>query len=126
MNILRLKSDIPALKTIICMDEVISEELSSTAAACKVELVKLVSVEKRGAEKPCEPVKPAPEDLCTICYTSGTTGQPKGVMLPHRAIIAEASAALALAGVISKERGGGGAPDPNAFCTFPTHTSHPV
>jgi long-chain acyl-CoA synthetase len=27
------------------------------------------------------------DDLATIIYTSGTTGQPKGAMLPHRAIV---------------------------------------
>ncbi|CRK87831.1 CLUMA_CG001619, isoform A [Clunio marinus] len=31
---------------------------------------------------------PVPEDLCTICYTSGTTGNPKGVMLSHRNVMA--------------------------------------
>lgn len=30
---------------------------------------------------PCEP-----EDLCCLLYTSGTTGRPKGVMIPHRMI----------------------------------------
>ncbi len=44
------------------------------------------------------PRPPKPEDLCTICYTSGTTGMPKGVMLPHSAILADASACLALCG----------------------------
>ena len=29
-----------------------------------------------------------PEDLCSLIYTSGTTGRPKGVMLPHRAVLA--------------------------------------
>jgi long-chain acyl-CoA synthetase len=31
-----------------------------------------------------------PEDVAVICYTSGTTGMPKGVMLPHRSLIRSA------------------------------------
>ena len=30
---------------------------------------------------------PEPDDLHLICYTSGTTGLPKGVMITHRMIV---------------------------------------
>lgn len=37
---------------------------------------------------------PKPTDICTICYTSGTTGNPKGVMLTHGNIMSAISASL--------------------------------
>ena len=33
-----------------------------------------------------ERVPCAPEELCALLYTSGTTGKPKGVMVPHRMV----------------------------------------
>ncbi|KAI8096555.1 uncharacterized protein BX664DRAFT_291492 [Halteromyces radiatus] len=35
-----------------------------------------------------EPRKPEPEDICCIMYTSGSTGNPKGVVLSHKNIVA--------------------------------------
>jgi long-chain acyl-CoA synthetase len=37
----------------------------------------------QGKDKPAQPCPPQPNDTCTIMYTSGTSGQPKGVMLSH-------------------------------------------
>jgi len=61
----------------------------------RVASVRLVSYEEcleLGAKNPVPPTPPAPNSLATICYTSGTTGEPKGVMLTHRNLISNAAA----------------------------------
>ena len=40
------------------------------------------------------PPRPKPDDICTLLYTSGTTGKPKGVMLTHRNLASNACAAV--------------------------------
>lgn len=40
----------------------------------------------QGREKPEEISPPKPFNTCTIMYTSGTSGDPKGVVLTHEAV----------------------------------------
>ena len=49
---------------------------------------------KVGHEHRVANVPPFAEDVCTICYTSGTTGVPKGVLVTHRNLIAALSGCL--------------------------------
>lgn len=41
-----------------------------------------------GAANPMPEDPPSPQDICTIMYTSGTTGDPKGVLLTHASVVA--------------------------------------
>eukprot|EP00879_Flechtneria_rotunda_P004637 GHRR01004896.1.p1 GENE.GHRR01004896.1~~GHRR01004896.1.p1 ORF type:complete len:595 (+),score=137.38 GHRR01004896.1:491-2275(+) len=45
-------------------------------------------VEVMGRKQIVPPEPPAPSDLSTIMYTSGTTGNPKGVMITHASLVA--------------------------------------
>ncbi|MEW7979126.1 MAG: AMP-binding protein [Candidatus Sedimenticola endophacoides] len=49
-------------------------------------------------------IAPAPQDLATIVYTSGTTGRPKGVMLNHHNILCNAAAGLEMITVYPRDR----------------------
>jgi len=92
VNFKKLKeilSRCPSLRFVIMMEDEIEESLEGS-----IELISLAQVEKEGAGKPLDPVPPSARDTATICYTSGTTGDPKGVILSHRAFVADISSAI--------------------------------
>jgi long-chain acyl-CoA synthetase len=55
-------------------------------------LAQVTSVDVAAFEQKARSVQP--DDLATFVYTSGTTGQPKGVMLTHRNIASNVAAAM--------------------------------
>uniref|UniRef100_A0A673C924 Long-chain-fatty-acid--CoA ligase n=1 Tax=Sphaeramia orbicularis TaxID=375764 RepID=A0A673C924_9TELE len=77
-----------SVKTIVSM-ETPSAELVSRGQQAEIHILSLKDMEVLSStllSPPC------PEDLAVICFTSGTTGHPKGAMLTHGNIVSNCSA----------------------------------
>ncbi|VDM24223.1 unnamed protein product [Toxocara canis] len=92
-GLLNKRYNSPTLKYLIIMEEY-SNVFREAAERESVYVYRFADIEERGRKLVKKPAlqPPSPEDLCTICYTSGTTGAPKGVMLTHGNVIASATA----------------------------------
>ncbi|XP_025901879.1 long-chain-fatty-acid--CoA ligase 6 [Nothoprocta perdicaria] len=87
------RRETPGLSNIILM-EPLEKELQERGVRCGVRVQAMRHVEERGRECRHVPVPPRPEDLSIVCFTSGTTGNPKGAMLTHGNVVADFSGFL--------------------------------
>ncbi|KII88692.1 hypothetical protein PLICRDRAFT_689891 [Plicaturopsis crispa FD-325 SS-3] len=85
-TLLKLAPKVPILKLIVSIDDLSAESksiLTTWAGVQNVQVKELRDIEELGKLHPAEPTSAKPSDIVSLCYTSGTTNNPKGVVLKH-------------------------------------------
>lgn len=88
-ELIKTKKEHPSLgmSCLVCVDDV-SESVAGSAKAVGLSMVSFKEVISAGKKiSPSRHNPPGPDDLYTFCFTSGTTGEPKGALISHRNIV---------------------------------------
>lgn len=89
--LLKHASEMPLLKLVVLVGTPSTDD-KKACEEVNIEIITFEDLLQFGKDNPRDPSPPKPDDLCTICFTSGTTGVPKGVRLTHRNLVSELTA----------------------------------
>ncbi|XP_029572998.1 long-chain-fatty-acid--CoA ligase 1 [Salmo trutta] len=71
-----------------------SDAIVERGKNCGVEILELPQLMELGRQNLRDPAPPQPQDLAVVCFTSGTTGKPKGAMITHGNIASNSSSVI--------------------------------
>jgi long-chain acyl-CoA synthetase len=90
--LLSFLSEIPSVRLIVVVGGV-DDQMPSLPSATGVQVISYSKLLIQGQSNISPFCPPKPDDVATICYTSGTTGTPKGAVLSHGNLIANVAGA---------------------------------
>ena len=93
-----IASKVKTVKTIVVMDTA-NEDLKSAGSKVGITVLQMDTVELEGAQSPSDGHRITKDTVATICFTSGTTGLPKGALLTHENILSFVAGATKFADV---------------------------
>ncbi|XWS08998.1 hypothetical protein CRYUN_Cryun40dG0048200 [Craigia yunnanensis] len=89
-SLLSFLSEIPSVRLVVVVGGM-DNEVPSLPSSTGIQVVTYSKLLSQGRSKLQPFCPPKADDIATICYTSGTTGTPKGVVLTHGNLIASAA-----------------------------------
>ncbi|KAL1806552.1 long chain acyl-CoA synthetase 6, peroxisomal isoform X2 [Daucus carota subsp. sativus] len=91
-TLLSFLSEMPSVRVIVVVGG-IDDHIPSLPSTSGVQIISYSNLMSQGQTNLHPFCAPKPSDTATICYTSGTTGTPKGVVLSHGNLIANVAGA---------------------------------
>lgn len=85
----------PSFQAVIITDLTIPHTMCvELMRSVNIKVISLHDLERIGEAYPSPPKPPQATDIATICYTSGTTGKPKGALISHQNMLSVMAAGL--------------------------------